>query len=174
MSIKFELDASEFTKSIRQYQKLRKKDDEEIVVDRSGKLAFELYKVFRKAAPKVSLLKGLPAKLGYRIKRKFKYDTVAEEISRRIDARFAASSGWIPALQRFSKRNVKMKKGKVLGSFQINLSEPSVTIINGMKEAVAADSRHRLLQQAINNQTRDMNVYIQRKLDEAARKFSAK
>lgn len=171
-NINIELDASEFIKTIREYSAVSKKDAEEVVVDRSGKLAYELFKRFKATAPKVSTLRALPRSLDYRIKRKFAGATVAQEIARRIRARFAAASGWIPAINRFSRRSVTQRKGTVIGSFEINLSEPSVTIINGMKEAVADEAKNNIMQSAIDAQTDDMKVYIERKLEQRARQFS--
>lgn len=168
------IDASEFTETLRQYGEVSKKDEKEIVLDRAGKLSFELYKKFKAITPSVSKLRSIGKSLGYRIKRKFKGATPKEEINRRIRARMAAASGWIPSVRRLSKRGVADKKGKIKGSVIINLSEPSVTIINGMKEAVAADSKYDALQAAVNAQTADMKVYIERKLEERAKQFSAK
>lgn len=212
--VKFELDAREFTETLNKYVEVSKKDAKDVVLDRASKVAYELFKSFKKLAPSVSLLQSLPEKLNYRIRRKFKISkmkpwylrkrepmdtrtlkekrkapaykgmpTVAEEIRRRINARFAAAVGWLPAMRRFKYS----KHGTIRGAFkgiekfrnprgrvEINLSEPSVTLYNSMKEAVAAEARHHAMQSALNAQNADMRQYIERKLDERARQFSAR
>lgn len=174
-ALKMEMDLREFTETMQQYQEVSKKDEEVIVANRAGKLAFEFFKQFKKFAPTIALLKSLPNQLGYRIKRKFKGATVKSEINRRIRARFAAAAGWLPSVKRFTRSGATLQKIKnPKGSFQINLSEPSVTIINSMKEAVAAEEKHHIMQSAIVAQTQDMKVYINRKLEQRARQFSAK
>jgi hypothetical protein len=174
MSAKFELDAREFTETMRQYAKFSKKDEEQIVQDRAGKLAFELFKQFRAVAPSVAKIRALPRQLNHRIRRKFKGATIKQEIARRIRARFSAAIGWIPAVNRLTKRRTAIRKKNPKGTVVINLSEPSVTITNDMKEGVAAEARHRIMQSAVNAQVADMTVYINRKLDQRAKQFSAK
>jgi hypothetical protein len=174
VSANITIDVREFTETIRKYAEVSKKDEKEVVADRAGKLAFEFWKSFKALTPPVSLLKGLPDKLGYRIKRKFEGSTVKQEIARRINARMAAASGWLPSVRRFSRGKVTLKKKNVKGRFEINLSEPSVTIINEMKEAVAADKLYpQAMQNAINAQTKDMEKYIERKLEQRAKEYSA-
>lgn len=174
-AVKFELDTREFTECLRQYADVSKKDEIEVVKDRAGKVAFELFKQFKVLAPTVQLLRGLPASLNYHIKRKFAGATIKQEINRRIRARFSSAGGWLPAVKRFTRkgavlRNVKNPKGHV----EINLSEPSVTIVNSMKEAVAAEGKHHVMQAALNAQVADMRIYIERKMDQRAKQFSAK
>jgi hypothetical protein len=174
MKVEFEIDAKEFTSTLQEYAEVSHKDAQDVVADRAGKLAFQLFKDFKATAPKVSLLKSLPQKLGYRIKRKFKGDTVAQEIARRVRARFAAASGWLPAVWRFSRGKPVLRIKNPKGRTEIDLTEPSVTIVNSMKEAVADETRHGIIQKSIDAQTADMKVYINRKLEQRAKQFSAK
>lgn len=172
--IEISLNTSEFIKTLRQYEQVSKKDSQEVIQDRAGKLSFELFKQFKKLAPTATELRQLPRTLGHRIKRKFQGATVKQEIRRRISARFAAASGWLPAVRRLTKKGVNLKKKNPMGRVEINLREPSVTIVNSMKEGVAAEHKHKAMQSSINAQVADMQVYIQRKLNQRARQFSAK
>lgn len=173
--VKIELDSREFMQAMNEWQRLRKLDDDEAVVDRAGKLSFEFFKRFKEVTISIADLRALPSRLGYHIKRKFAGTTIKQEINRRIRARFAAASGWLPAVRRFSKSEVRLEKIKnPKGRFEINLQEPSVTIINEMKEGVAAEERHKIMQGAIDAQTADMRKYIERKLDQECRRFSAR
>lgn len=172
MSIKLELDVAEFTKTIQQYAEVSKKDEETIVKDRGGKLAFELFKQFKAITPSIATLRALPKILNGRIKRRFKGATVKQEIRRRIGARTAAAIGWIPSIQKLSKRSARTRKKNPRGRVVINLREPSVTIVNSMPQAIFAEKKYNLLSKSIARQIQDMRVYINRKLEQRANQFS--
>jgi len=173
MSLEFTVDAREFTATLRKYAEVSGKDEKDVIADRAGKLAFEFFKHFKKLAPTVAQLQKLPAQLNYRVWRKFRGDTVGQEIGRRIRARFSAASGWLPAIRRFTNKGVVLRQKRPKGGFIINASEPSVTIINEMKEALEAAEKHpSVMQTPLDAQQRDMEKYIRRKLDQRARQFS--
>lgn len=175
MSVTITLDAREFTRTLQEYAKFRKIDDREAVADRAGKLSFELWKKFKAVTPSVAKLKTIAKRVGGRLKRR-KGRTVEQELRRRIGARMTAASGWLPAVRRFSKsgKGIVLKKRVLRGSVSINLREPSVTITNDTLEGVKAEQKYRLMQKAIDAQTKDMAKYIQRKLEQRSRQLSAK
>lgn len=171
---KLEIDDRAFIATLQEYQRLRKKTDEEVVVDRAGKVAIELFKKFAAITPSVATLRSVAESLNWRLRRP-PGTSAKSELRRRIAARFAASAGWLPAVWKFTRSGRKLKKIKnPRGSFIINRGEPSVTILNSMREAVAAEEKYVLVQAALDAQVDDMRQYIERKLDEQAKRFSAK
>lgn len=180
MKVKFTLDAREFTQAMKEYAAVSKKDEKDIVLDRAGKVANSgfknvksLFGEFKRITPTESLLKSLPKRLGFRLKRK-RNVSVASEIKRRIKARMTAASGWLPAVQRLTKRGVVLKKKKGAGSVVINLKEPSVTMINNMIQAQHAENKYHLMQGVLDSHVEDMRKYIEKKMIQRANQFSAK
>jgi len=166
----------EFDQTFAKYARLSGKDEKEIVLHRSTRMAHELYRQFRKIAPKASVIKALPKKLGYRIKRKPGV-SIKSEIQRRVNSIGAAASGWLPAVRRLrgSGTNKKIALVKIRnprGHVEMNLREPSVTLVNSMKEAAAAEARHHVMGKAVAAQVLDMQRYINRKLMQRAKQFS--
>lgn len=170
--MKMELDTTEFISTLKEYSTYSKKDNEEIVQNRAGRLSFELFKRFKAITPSIAEIRAVAASLDYHIKRKFAGATVKQEIARRINARFTAASGWLPAVQSLTKSRANLKQKNPKGQVIIDLNEPSVTIINQMKEAVAAEGIYSIMQEAIDSQEEDMKVYIERKLEQGAQKYS--
>lgn len=182
MKMKFQLDPSEFNSTIKQYAKVSKKDFKDIVIHRAKNVAntrlpgvLSLWGEFSRVTPTISKLRQLPRLLNYRIKRK-KGTTIRQEIKRRIKARYAAASGWLPAVKRLNSKGIAVvkKKKNPKGHVEINLRQPSITLVNSMKEAGIAENKYHLMQQVINSHVADMKKYIQDKLAARSKQFSAK
>lgn len=96
--------------------------------------------------------------------------TEAEEIRLRLRhaGRYQAS-GWIN--RRMTPRGAKIITSRGRVSFRGGIN-PSVTLTNTSPQAAEYGARTGYIGRALRNRTRDMLVYIQRKLDRDARAFS--
>lgn len=168
--MKMELDIKEFTDTLKEYSSYNKRENVLIVKNRAAQLAKQLFKRFKFISPTAAYLRALPESLNYRIKRK-QGKTVEQEIRRRINARFTAASGWLCSVKILSKTGVTIRRRNAKGRVIIDLNEPSITIINEMKEAAAAEDKYSIMQQAIDDQVSDMKDYIEEHMEKGAQKY---
>ena len=116
-------------------------------------------------------IKGYTGKSGKGLTRA---QMVKKELAARAKARMLTATGWFASSLALGGKSKPIKaRGERLGSIQKNLSglSPSITMINGMPGAEQTDDRAGgAMQKALDAVTEDMQVYIERKHDEAARK----
>lgn len=120
----------------------------------------------------VAEIRGLPAKLDYRIKR-VPGRTVKQEIAARIaNAGFYQASGWVVpgiAVPRGRGAALKTQRGSIKATGGVN---PRVTISNSSPKAFEFGSRTGYVQRALNNRARDMRKYVDKKMASEAKEFS--
>ncbi len=183
----FDRDLGGFEKSMISYMDARKITCQKVLVDQAQKLVSSdfndggvkrggLYQEARKEAPKtIAEIKSLPARLGYRIKRR-KGMTVAMEIKRRLkNAGYVQSTGWLNRVWKI--KGVKWKQvGRPRNRVIQNLNglNPSIEIINETPGAAEFAEKTGYFDRAVANREQDMANYCEKKMLEAAKKSGFK
>lgn len=179
MNFTAKFDDRELQKAFRDYMAHTKRSGPEVLKKQISQLAIGAKGVkglFQEAlttrAATVAIIRGLPERLNYRIRRAPGF-TVKQEINRRIaNAGFYQASGWVvPGIAQPRGRGavVKTQRGSISSKGGIN---PSVTISNKSPQAFEFGSRTGYIQRAVNSRARDMQKYVQKKMASDAKQFS--
>lgn len=179
MNVEVKFDDRELQKAFRDYMAHTKRSAPEVLKKQITQLAIGAKGVkglFQEAVgtrpATVATIRGLPEKLGHRIRRAPGF-TVKQEIARRVSkAGFYQASGWIvPGIAQPRGRGavVITQRGSITAKGGIN---PSTTISNRSPQAFEFGSRTGYIQRALNARARDMQKYVQDKLNKEAKEFS--
>lgn len=159
---------------LNQAQKLVSSDftDPDDGVKRGG-----LFQEARKEAPATKAeIRSLPARLGYRIKRRAGV-TVKQEIRRRLKfAGYVQSTGWLNRVwknkAKTALRLIKNPRGRVIQNLTGN--NPSITLINETPGAAEFAAKTGYVDRALAGRAQDMAKHTEKKILDAARKAGFK
>lgn len=172
-------DSTALNKAFRDYMSYTKRSGPEVLKKQVVQLAIGAKGVkglFQEALSTrkdtVAEIRGLAAKLDYRIRRAPGF-TVRQEIARRIGtAGFFQASGWvIPGIAQPRGKGavVKTQRGSIKATGGIN---PSITISNKSPKAFEFGARTGYVQRALNARAKDMQKYVDKKMASDAKEFS--
>lgn len=172
--------------TFRRYLELRKGLARELIVKKAGSFAVEAYKATKAVAPSPGKIKQDVTSRGWRVRRKpgawprrrgekrgskgpLKRMQAAQ-VKRRVRAIGSVASGFIPAMTALGSKVGAKDTGKFKNPRgSVVVSSSAIGIVNSTPGIVAVEKKHHIIKTALDAVTRDMETYINRKLQETAR-----
>lgn len=191
----FTWDDKAFTKALRQYLDLKKNVNPAKELRRRGKnVGIRLIKIYKEKGVVLADITDKVKSLGYRVKIRQKIrlkgkltkrgkwrgitrrQMIAAELRARKSAKGFTATGWFPSVTNLGgnpKREMRSGSGPRRGKLieKLGSGEMSETLVNQQPGAGLVQTKNRSLEQAaLDAETADMVIYIDKKLREAAAK----
>lgn len=183
MKLKWEYDQRGMNRAISAYLDIKKNLDPKKEIRRRAKnVSLRLIRLYKKEAPDASEIRQKVTSLGNRVlirQRIRQLDRSLEkkikaEVQARINARMFTATGWFPSAEalgaqpKIAQRVTGPKRGRIKQDF--HRGKALVTMTNSQPAADYMDKRSNLLSQALRGEINDILTYVQKKLDQAARR----
>lgn len=183
MKVTWEYNQREMNRALEAYFDIKKNLDVKKEIRRRAKnVAMRLIRLYKKEAPDASeirqkveslgnrvLIRGRIRKMSLSLEKKIK-----AEVQARINARMFTATGWFPSAEalgaqpRTAKKMQGPRRGKIKQQFGGN--KALVTMTNQQPATEIVDKKGDLLRKAMQGEVEDILKYVQRKMDQAARK----
>jgi len=173
MKVNFKFDDKDFQKTLKEYSKLSSLNLGDVIKKRATNVAFKLIKAYRAAAPTKAKIDSDVAGLNYKV-RTGKKGNRKQQLRREIASRkrhigFTAM-GWVIAAKNsgigFKSKVLQKFTGKPTGEGSSKLSgkKPFASFENTLPGADVMEKKHGIISQVMKAETKDMRVYIERKV----------